>query len=73
MNYEQLPVLLRAEEVGNIAKCSASKAYKIMKDMNKRLEKEGFTTINSRVSKKFFFESLGLDKDNFIYEIWEGE
>ena len=51
-------VFLSAKEVADILKISKPFAYKIIREMNEQLEKEGFLTISGRISKKYFNEKF---------------
>lgn len=61
---ENKPFLF-VEDVMNILGISQSKAYSVIRDLNKRLEEKcpGTITIRGRVSKKFFAECF---YDNII-------
>ena len=52
MNY------YKSDDIANILHVSKSKAYKIMRQLNKELEDKGYLTIRGRVSKKFFQEKF---------------
>lgn len=52
MNY------YKSDDIVNILHVSKSKAYKIMRQLNKELEDKGYLTIRGRVSKKFFQEKF---------------
>lgn len=51
-------LFLRAGEVQQILGVSKSYAYKVIKEMNSELQRQGFRTIASRVSKQYFFEKV---------------
>lgn len=51
-------LFLRAEEVQQILGVSKSYAYKVIKEMNSELQRQGFHTIAGRVSKQYFFEKV---------------
>ena len=49
---------LRAEEVAEELSVSKAYAYKLIRTLNNDLRKQGFITINGRVSKQYFKEKL---------------
>lgn len=51
-------LFLRAEEVQQILGVSKSYAYKVIKEMNSELRRQGFRTIAGRVNKQYFFEKV---------------
>ena len=53
-------LFLRAEEVQQILGVSKSYAYKVIKEMNSELQRQGFRTIAGRVSKQYFFRESKL-------------
>lgn len=56
-------VFISAVEVANELGVSTPYAYKIVKDMNEKLKKDGYLTIAGRVSRKYFEEKFyGLKK-----------
>lgn len=46
------------KEIQQILQVSTSKAYKIIRELNKQLEDMGYITIRGRVSKKYFNEKF---------------
>ena len=52
--------LVGVSEVQEILGISRSKAYQIIKELNMELKRDGFITINGRVSRKYFKERIGL-------------
>ena len=46
------------KDIKEILKVSESKAYKIIRQLNKQLEDMGYITIRGRVSRKFFEEKF---------------
>jgi len=52
---------LTADDVAFLLTKSKSVAYKIIKDLNADLAKEGFYTVSGRVSKKYFAERFNID------------
>lgn len=51
-------LFLRADEVQQILGVSKSYAYKVIKEMNSELQRQGFRTIAGRVGKQYFFEKV---------------
>lgn len=47
---------MRADEVATIFDCSKEFAYKIIRQLNADLQKQGFITMQGRVSRKYFQE-----------------
>lgn len=41
-------------------KCSDTKAYQIMRELNEELKKKGYMTLRGRVPKKYFEERFNL-------------
>ena len=55
-----MKAMLTVEDVMNICQVKQSKAYKIMKEVNKEMEKEGYIVIRGRVNGKFLMKKLGI-------------
>lgn len=51
-------IFMRVEEVAEELGVSTSFAYKIIREMNKELEKTGCFTISGRIDRKFFHEKF---------------
>ena len=51
-------LFLRANEVAIELGVSTAYAYKLIRTLNKDLQKQGFITINGRISKQYFNEKL---------------
>lgn len=49
---------LRAEEVADELDVSLAYAYKLIRRLNSELQRQGFITINGRISRKYFAEKL---------------
>ena len=49
---------LRAEEVAAELDVSLAYAYKLIRSLNTELQRQGFITINGRISRKYFTEKL---------------
>jgi len=50
------------KDIMEILNYSESKAYEIIKILNKKLEKQGFRTEKGRVLKSFFEEEYGINQ-----------
>ncbi len=54
---------MNAEEVSDVLGVSMSKAYKVIRQLNKEMQAKGFYTISGRVSTKYFAECFyGFDQ-----------
>ena len=51
-------LMISADEVAEALGVSMSHAYKIVRLLNKDLEKKGFLTVAGRVSRKYFEEKF---------------
>lgn len=51
-------VLLNAKQVSQIMNVGLSRAYEIMRDLNKELKIKGFYTIPNRISKVYLLERI---------------
>ena len=49
---------VKAEELANELGVSKPFAYKLIREMNEDLQKQGFITISGRVSRQFFEEKF---------------
>jgi len=49
---------VKAEEVANELGVSKPFAYKLIREMNEDLQKQGFITISGRVSRQYFEEKF---------------
>lgn len=54
---------LRVGQVMEILQCSQSKAYKVMKQLNKELEKDGYLTIDGRISRDYLYKRIGIENE----------
>lgn len=54
----ELSRFLKVREVMQLCEVSESRAYRIMQQLNKELEAQGFITTAGRVSRKYFMERL---------------
>lgn len=50
------PKFMRVEEVAEFLGVSTSRAYKIMRQLNKELEAKGKITTSGRISRKYLIE-----------------
>lgn len=53
--------LLKVNDVAKICNISIGTAYRIMREVNKEMQKNGYITIRGRVNKKFLFKKLGIE------------
>lgn len=51
-------LFMRVDEVAKEMGVSNSYAYKVIKAMNKKLEKTGCITLNGRIDQKFFYDQF---------------
>lgn len=56
--------LLKVDEVVQICNIKKCTAYKIIKQVNDEMQKEGYITIRGRVNKEYLFKKLGIKGDN---------
>lgn len=50
---------LYVADVMELLRCSKSRAYKVIADLNHELEKKGFLYIHGRISRRYFEERYG--------------
>lgn len=55
-------LLINAQEVAEVMECSEAHAYKVIRSLNKELEKQGFITRSGRVPRKYFYERIGIEE-----------
>ena len=53
-------VFVRSAELQEILGVKRTKAFLIIKQLNKELADKGYITIRGRVPRKFFYERLGI-------------
>lgn len=53
------PTFLYVSDVMKLFNCSRSKAYQIIAELNRELEKKGFLFIRGRISRRYFEERYG--------------
>lgn len=53
---------IHASEVAEKLEVSVAHAYKIVRELNKELSKEGFLTISGKISKDFFYEKIYINQ-----------
>ena len=51
------------DEVAEILTVSKSKAYEIVRQLNKELKEKGLITVAARVSKAYFYERMCYSKE----------
>lgn len=52
------PMFLDVNDVSEIMRVSESKAYSVIKQLNKELKSKGYITVCGKISKKFFEEKI---------------
>ena len=55
---QEIPKYVKVREVMQLCEVSESRAYRIMQQLNKELEAQGFVTTAGRVSQKYLMERL---------------
>lgn len=55
---QEIPKYVKVREVMQLCEVSESRAYRIMQQLNKELEAQGFVTTAGRVSRKYLMERL---------------
>ncbi len=51
-------LFVTADDAADMMGVSKSRAYRIIKDLNKELSEKGYVTVAGRVSRKFFEEKV---------------
>lgn len=59
-------VYLNAKDVAGIMDVSVSKAYQVIRTLNKELKEQGYLVVDGKVSKRFFNEKC------YGYEVVNG-
>lgn len=54
------PMIYTAHDIARILSISASKAYKIIQEMNGELKSQGYITISGKIPRKYFEERTHL-------------
>ncbi len=57
-------MFMKVEEVAKKLDVSIPFAYKLIREMNRELEKTGCITIAGRIDRKFFYEKFYCTKEN---------
>lgn len=52
--------VLDVQDVMKAMGCKESKAYRIIRELNKERKKRGYITFNGQVSKRYFEDRLGV-------------
>lgn len=52
---------ITAKEIAKLVQASERTGYRIVKTLNEELEAKGFIVISGKVSRKYFYERMGLD------------
>ncbi|MEG0076556.1 MAG: hypothetical protein RR700_01875 [Anaerorhabdus sp.] len=60
--------MLTVEDVMNITKVKRTKAYEIIRELNRELRQNGYCTVTGRVSKEYFFEKYRIREE---YKNWK--
>lgn len=50
---------LYVADVMELLRCSKSRAYRVIADLNRELEKKGYLYIHGRISRRYFEERYG--------------
>lgn len=53
---QEVPKYVKVREVMQLCEVSESRAYRIMQQLNKELEAQGFVTTSGRVSRKYLMQ-----------------
>lgn len=56
-------IFMTAQEVADLLGVSKGLAYKIIKDMNKQLQNEGYITISGKINRAYFNEKIYEGRD----------
>lgn len=57
---QEKPKFYRAEDVAKILGIGESTAYRIIRNMNQKLNKDGYYTVAGKISRRFFEEKVYL-------------
>lgn len=49
---------LNADDVAEVMECSKSRAYEIIRQLNKELEEKKYITIHGKINAKYFYERI---------------
>ena len=52
--------VLNSSDVMNLLKCKRSKAYDVIKLLNRELSNKGYLTINGKVPSSYLFDRLNI-------------
>lgn len=58
-------LFITAHEVGEVMGVSQAYAYRIIRNLNEELSKQGFLTVKGKTSKKFFYEKIYGKEDTY--------
>lgn len=53
------PTFLYVTDIMELFGCSKTKAYQVIAELNRELEKKGFLYIHGRISRRYFEERYG--------------
>ncbi len=52
------PIFMRAWEVAEVLGTTERHAYKVIEQLNKKIEAKGWPTMRGRIDRKFFYDNL---------------
>ena len=58
-------IFIRADEVAQVLNVSVQTCYKIIRDLNKELQKKGFVVQTGRVNRRYFEARYGISGMEF--------
>lgn len=58
-------IFIRADEVAQVLNVSVQTGYKIIRDLNKELQKKGFVVQTGRVNRRYFEARYGISGMDF--------
>ena len=53
-------VFIGNKEIQEVIGCKATKAWKLISQLNEELSKKGYITVKGRVPRRYFMERLGI-------------
>ncbi|MEA4821566.1 hypothetical protein [Anaerorhabdus sp.] len=60
--------MLTVEDVMCIVKVKRTKAYEIIRELNRELKQNGYCTVTGRVSKEYFFEKYRIREEMMTWK-----
>lgn len=65
--YENVfPKFYGAKDVAKILEVSESKAYSIIRTLNKKMKEEGFITISGKINSDYFWKCMYISQDRKV-------